>query len=141
MSTPNDQQPTEEELRAYFEQLRAAPVHDLLLQAFSVLGTGAEVKLGQRDARVLIDCMEALVTVGGAALEESAEQLSQAVAQLKMAQVQAERQMAAQDAQGSGEEAQHAGSGQAGFGQGQAPQPSPDAGQRQTDKLWIPGRD
>ena len=65
MSAPQQPQPSQEELEAYFNELRQAPVHDLLLQAFSVLGTGAEVKLGLPDARVLIDSMEALLVPDG----------------------------------------------------------------------------
>lgn len=112
-------------------QLRQAPVQDLLLQAFSVLGTGAEVKLGLRDARILIDAMDALVGVAAPTLGEQGGQLAEAVGQLKMAQVQAEKQVAAQQAgqQGPGEEAA-------------APPPQPaEPETKQTDKLWIPGRD
>ncbi|MEO2108674.1 MAG: hypothetical protein ABGZ36_23925 [Actinomycetota bacterium] len=139
MSAPQQPQPSQEELEAYFNELRQAPVHDLLLQAFSVLGTGAEVKLGLPDARVLIDSMEALLGAGRVVLEETAAQLEQAIVQLKTAQVQAEKEIAAEQAGEGQGEGQPAESGQA-----QAATPPPAAPQqpqqKATDKLWIPGQ-
>lgn len=133
MSAPSPDQPSQEEIEAYMAQLRQAPVQDLLLQAFSVLGTGAEVKLGLPDARILIDAMDALVGVAAPTLGEQGGQLAEAVGQLKMAQVQAEKQVAAQ--QGGQQEP---GAGEAAA----APPPQPaEPEKKQTDKLWIPGRD
>ncbi len=147
-ATPPDQ-PSQEEIDAYMAQVREAPVQDLVLQAFSVLDTGAQIKLGRQDARVLIDCMDVLVKVAGGVLGEVAEQAAEAVGQLKMAQVQVERQLAAQGEGGEGADPQ-AGAPQAGAPQAGAPQPggapaaAPQPGpadKKQTDKLWIPGRD
>ena len=145
MSDPTGQ-PTEEEIEAYYAQLREAPLHELLIQAIGMLAGGAEAKLGRPDARVLIDAMGALVQIGGGQLGEAEGQLQSAVAQLQMAQVQVEKQ-----ATGAGETGQAA---EAPEGPPPAaPPPGPQAAAppsaaaprtaedpKQTDKLWIPGR-
>ena len=134
--------PSQEELQAYVEQLRSAPASDLVVQAWSMLGTGAEVKLGEADARVLIDAMAAIAQSVGARLPDGVgERMQAGVAQLQTAQVQAERERsdpapasppppdaaAPKQAAGTGQQAEQAGS---------APQAD-----RATDRLWIPGRD
>lgn len=132
-------EPSPEQLRAYLQQLRGADVAEVVAQAFSVLGTGAEVKLGRSDARVLIDALGSLLETTGPHLpEELAGQMRDGVTQLQLAQVEAEREAAGQPA-----------------GQAQPPparqEPTaPDTGAgtrtaegsgRMTDRLWIPGRD
>lgn len=133
-----EQQPSEEEIEAYYAQLREAPIGELLMQCVGMLAAGAEAKLGRPDARPLIDGMAALVQLGGSAFGESTEQLTQAVAQLQMAQVQVERQMAAQaggtPADGSAAAAPQAGPAAQAPAAPTPPQPNP------VDKLWIPGR-
>ncbi|MGI9018830.1 MAG: hypothetical protein ACR2HR_17290 [Euzebya sp.] len=139
MSDPSEQ-PTEEEIEAYYAQLREAPVGDLLMQCVGMLAAGAEAKLGRVDARVLIDSMASLVTLGEAQLGEAAEQLQDAVGQLQMAQVQLERQGTATQTEGEpGSAAQPA----ATAAQPTEPPPSsaPTSQKPATDKLWIPGRD
>ncbi|CAN5435749.1 hypothetical protein BH23ACT9_BH23ACT9_20860 [soil metagenome] len=135
-------QPTEEEIEAYYAQLREAPVGDLLMQCVGMLAAGAEAKLGRPDARTLIDSMAAIVQVGEPHLGEAIDQLKSAVSQLQMAQVQVEKQLA-QAGQGEGEgeatspppaaEQQPQGQ-QPPAQQPQAPKANP------TDKLWLPGR-
>ncbi|HUG85704.1 MAG TPA: hypothetical protein VMM13_14155, partial [Euzebya sp.] len=100
-------QPTEEEIEAYYAQLREAPVGDLLMQCIGMLAAGAEAKLGRSDARTLIDSMAAMVQLGGGQLGDAAEQLKGAVAQLQTAQVQMERQMTGQG-QAEGQDASSA---------------------------------
>ncbi|HEX2028255.1 MAG TPA: hypothetical protein VHF25_09685 [Nitriliruptorales bacterium] len=53
-------QPTEEELRAYLAQLRQADANDIVSQVFSMVASAAEVKLGRRDGRLLIDVAAAV---------------------------------------------------------------------------------
>lgn len=135
------EQPSPEELRAYLEQLREAEAGEILAQAYTMLGTGAEVKLGRPDARVLIDAMAGMVAGMGERAGDLAQRMQAGVAQLQMAQVEAERQGGG-DSTGSGPAA---GDGPPADGAGQPrpaatppptpPRPSP------TDKLWIPGRD
>jgi hypothetical protein len=154
MSDPTQQtrQPTQEELQAYLQQLRGADVAEIVVQAYTVLGTGAEVKLGRPDARTVIDAMLAMVNALQGRIEPQLhQQMTSGVNQLQIAQVEAERKVAAQQAapqQGTDQAAQ---SGQGAEGPAPAAgQPSEEAAgagpggeaqQRMTDRLWIPGRD
>lgn len=147
-NTPADQpsqgdQPSQEELEAYLEQLRQAEADEVVAQAYTMLGTGAEVKLGRPDARVLIDAMAAMTEAVAAGIEESlATRMRNGVVQLQNAQVQAERQ-------GSGGEAAKPTAPPAAPGASPASAPTdagaaqPSSSQEQgsaADRLWIPGR-
>lgn len=153
MSEAN-QQPSEEQMRAYIEQLRAADPSEIIAQAFTLLGTGGEVKLGRPDARVLIDAAAALVeATAGRLPAELHEGMRAGVTQLQTAQVQAEREAGAH-ADASGREEAAGTKGDAAQGQ-PSPPPSapPSAAPRapqqggqpsdgsMTDRLWVPGRD
>lgn len=133
MSDPTADGPTEEELRAYLESLRAAQPVEIVVQAFGILATAAEVKLGRPDARVLIDGMAALLEATAQHQPpEIVKRMRETVTQLQMAQVQAER-----DAAGGAQE------------EGSTGGPAPTAGQPSSapqeesaaSRLWIPGRD
>ncbi|HSK95709.1 MAG TPA: hypothetical protein VK891_03750 [Euzebyales bacterium] len=137
MSDPTANGPSEEELRAYLESLRAAQPVEILVQSFGILATASEVKLGQPDARVLIDGMAALLEATAQHMPpDIVTRMRQTVSQLQMAQVQAERDMAGgprvADQEASAQPdapTQPAGSAD------QATRESP------ASKLWIPGRD
>ncbi len=150
MSDTNGPQPTQEEIEAYYAQMREAPIGEILMQCIGLLAGAAEAKLGRRDARTAIDAMAAMVQLGEGHLGEVAEQLQEAVAQLQVAQVQVEKQMQAEGA-GTGEAAPGDTAGD--------PQPEPAAqtppsqsplsqsppsqtppAEPQTSKLWTPGR-
>jgi hypothetical protein len=137
------EQLSEEELQAYIAKLREAPVVDMLSQAYTMLGSWAETKLGRRDARPLIDAMNGLVQGAGAGLpEDLARRMRDGIAQLQLAQVQAEQQLAT-DPQAQATDPQAAPNQKAAQPKTQR---SPDSGadqsaQRLTDRLWIPGRD
>jgi hypothetical protein len=126
--------PTQEELEAHLAQLREANVAEVVVQAVNMLATGAQVKLGRDDARVLIDAIAAIAdTADGRVDAELVKQVRDAVSQLKMAQVQAERDLAQAEAtstQGQTEAEQSP------TGQGETGQNPP-----LTDRLWIPGRE
>jgi hypothetical protein len=142
MSDPMTDGPTEEEMRAYLENLRQAQPVEIVVQAFGLLATASEVKLGRVDARVLIDGMAALVEATAERMpDEIVDRMQQTVVQLQMAQVQAERDVATaeQTEQDAGEVDEGAGAQQAPPQQGQ-PQPG-QQDQTMTDRLWIPGRD
>jgi hypothetical protein len=146
---------SQEELTAYLERLREAEASEILVQAFTMLGTGAEVKLGRPDARLLIDSMAAVAqVVSNRVPEDLAKGMQNGVVQLQMAQVQAERQAAQQE--GAQAEDVSGLSGERPAGQAEqtpppttgqrpttAPQPGPGQQREQnmTDRLWIPGRD
>jgi hypothetical protein len=140
-------QPTEEELQAYLAQLREADVAQVVVQAYQVLGTGAEVKMGRADARLLIDAMDAFVaTLDGRVPGELVEQMRAGVRQLQTAQVRAEQD----EAQGEGADRT---AGEQGGGvpppstarpstPGGQPLTPPPAGQEppQAKRLWVPGQ-
>ena len=135
-------QPSQEEIQAYLQQLRDAEPRDLIAQAYTMLGTAAEVKLGRPDARVVIDAMGALSQVAEQHLDgDLVERMRNGVVQLQTAQVQAEREQSGEAEQQPTPQAPGAG------------QPQPSAGERadggtgggeqgsMTDRLWIPGRE
>lgn len=98
------EEPSEEEVRAYVAQLRAAPVDQVVAEVVSALLNAAQVKLGRRDGRLLIDLVAAVTEAGRSRLtDELTGQVDQALSQLRMAQVQAEQQVAAAAAQGQHE--------------------------------------
>jgi hypothetical protein len=140
--------PSPEELAA-LEQLREADPAVLIVQAFEILGSGAVVKLGRPDARVLIDALATLTSATEGALPpQLVAQMRQDITRLQMGQVEAEREAAAagqapeaaaqQQPQPQGGQQQ---AGQQQAGQQQAGQPQPPGGQKLTDRLWIPGRE
>ncbi len=140
------QEPSEEEIRAYLGQLREAPVEQVVAELVSGLLNAAQVKLGRRDARVLLDAMAALgESVRGTLSQELTGQIDQALQQLRLAQVEAEQQVAAAAAQGHAEQGDLPQESPAAGGEGaagapatppQAPAPPSDAASR----LWVPGR-
>ena len=133
-------QPSQEEMRAYLEQLREADAAGLVAEAFNLLATGAQVKLGRPDARVLIDALAAMVEASSVTMpDEITEQMKQGIAQLQLAQVQAEKDMAADEESAAGDEAaEEPATSSPGAG---APPGAAGANQRMTDRLWVPGRD
>lgn len=142
-------QPSEEEMRAYLEQLREADAAGLVAEAFNLLATGAQVKLGRPDARALIDSLAAMVQAAGSALPpQLVEQMNSGIGQLQMAQVQAERDAAAAQPPAEGDDAAtpEGGAGSTPGGSAAAPPTTSSPGQaganqRMTDRLWVPGRD
>lgn len=129
------EEPSEEEVRQYLAQLRSAPVDQVVAEIASGLLNAAQVKLGRRDGRLLIDLV-AVVTdrARGALPDELTSQLDQALTQLRMAQVEAERQVA----EGGGEDEANDLSATA------APAPPTEDGQAAapppaTSRLWVPG--
>jgi hypothetical protein len=131
MSDPTTDGPSEEELRAYLESLRAAQPVEILVQAFGILATASEVKLGLPDARVLIDGMTALLDATQQHMPpEIVSRMRETVSQLQMAQVQAERETAT----GAPTDQQTEPSTQSDGSADQAKRPP-------SSRLWIPGRD
>lgn len=153
-------QPSEEEVRAYLGQLRAAPVDQVLAEVLSNLLNAAQVKIGRRDARVLLDASAALVDQVRPVLPtELTSQLDDVLNQLRMAQVQAEPEVAAAAARGQAEENDLASAGTTGTTEEpSAPGPAssdestptgagPSAGSGPgasrgdaASRLWVPGR-
>jgi hypothetical protein len=137
MSDPTTSGPSEEELRTYLESLRAAQPVEILVQAFGILATASEVKLGLPDARVLIDGMTALLDATQQHMpSEIVTRMRQTVTQLQMAQVQAERETAKGAPTAAGSSARGSDTSTPSDGSaGQQAKESP------ASRLWIPGRD
>lgn len=151
------QQPSEEEVRQYLAKLRQTDVTEIIAQAFSMVASGAEVKLGRRDGRLLIDTAAAIADVVEPHLDERlTDQMQQALAQLREGQVDAEDQLSQLREEGRLPEDEDNdlprpgagpadGSADAGDGaEGSPPQqprqrPSQRGGDA-TDRLWVPGR-
>lgn len=145
---PGMREPTEEELRQYLGEMRQAHVGEIVAQVVSALLNGAQVKLGRRDARLLIDLAAAVNDQAGPYLEERfGQEVTQVLTQLRLAQVEAEEELAKLRASGQapaeandvGPEASGSAAGEgtstsAPDGGGQASTP-PSAGSR----LWTPG--
>jgi hypothetical protein len=149
-----DREPTEEEVRAYLGQLRAAPVDQVVAEVASALLNAAQVKLGRRDGRLLLDLAGAVADRTRDELpKELTDQVDQALTQLRVAQVEAEKEVAAAAQQGHVEPDDLGGAGGGGAtapptGTGpEAPptgtpgqQPPPEPGGGAASRLWVPGR-
>jgi hypothetical protein len=145
-----DGQPTEEEVRAYLAQLRAAPADQVLAEVFSGLLNAAQVKVGRRDARLILDAAATLVEqVRPVMAEELLTQLDDVLSQLRMAQVQAEPEVAKAAAQGEVEPNDIAAAPGSAEDEGGSPAPGAassgetppaSAGSDPASRLWVPGR-
>lgn len=148
-------QPSEEELRAYLGQLRESPVAQVVTEVVSALLNAAQVKLGRRDARVLLDLVATVTDQSRPHLPgQVATQVDEVLAQLRLAQVTAEGEVAAAAEQGIVETGDVATSDAPGAGPatppsdgttppaGGAPAGGAPGGQRPpaTSRLWVPGR-
>lgn len=87
------QEPSEEEVRAYLQELRETPVGQVLTEVLSVLLNAAQVKLGRHDGRFVLDTVALLTeATTGVLPQEIVTQLKDALSQLRLAQVEAEKQ-------------------------------------------------
>lgn len=149
-SAEGQQQPSEEEVRAYLAELREAPVDQVLAEVVNALLNAAQVKVGRRDGRLLIDTVSAVTEqVRGHVPDELTTQLDQAINQLRLAQVEGEEQVRQAAASGEPESgdlttdpaAEGSPEPVAGEEGGQPSQPQqPPAGGDAASRLWVPGR-
>lgn len=87
------QEPSEEEVRAYLQELRDTPVGQVVTEVLSVLLNAAQVKLGRHDGRFVLDTVALLTdATAGALPQEIVKQVQDALSQLRLAQVEAEKQ-------------------------------------------------
>jgi hypothetical protein len=124
-------------MRAMLAQMREAPAEQVLVEVINVLLQAVQVKLGRRDARLLIDAIAAVTAATDGRVDPTLQgQIAQALTQLRLAQVEAERQ-----------------EGIAGEKGAPAPEPAPGAappapsspappapGAPAASRLWVPGR-
>lgn len=146
------QQPSEEEIRQYLAQLRQTDVTEIIAQTFSMLAQSAEVKLGRRDGRLLIDTVAAVTDAVEPHLDDRlTDQMRQALSQLREGQVDAEEQLQQLRDEGrlpgdeendlprEGESAEPSDAGT----QAEEPATPPQQGRpggKTSDRLWVPGR-
>ncbi len=134
------QQVSEEEAREYVEKLREAPAEQIVTEMISVLLNAAQVKLGRRDARLLIDLSSLVIDhVRQHVSADLATQVDQALGQLRLSQVQAESEAARQSEREANdlEQPPAAASGQ----QPSQPATSQEPPGKPASRLWVPGRD
>lgn len=141
---PGGAEPDEQEVRAYLERLRSAPVEEVLAELLSILLSAAQVKLGRSDARLLLDALGAIAEVTDGRIDRGLhEQVTSALSQLRLAQVEAERQLGAQ----VGEEAATGAAGATGVPGAAGPEGSPSEAAQSAppstpsgrSRLWVPG--
>lgn len=140
---------SEAQAREYAAQLRSAPAEQIVVELLSGLLNAAQIKLGRRDARLLIDLSAVLHEHARRHLPaELTRQVDQALHQLRLGQVRAEAEAAQRKpepndlpeapASPAGTSAAPAGTSAAPAGKPVAPpQKQPPAASR----LWLPGRD
>lgn len=97
------QQPSEEEIRQYVSRMRGAPVEQVVAELLQALLNSAQMKLGRKDGRLLIDLAGTMAEQARPHLsEEVTKQIDQVLSQLRMSQVEAEQEL--QQAREAGEE-------------------------------------
>lgn len=99
-----EREPTEEELRQYLGQMRGAPVGQIVAQVVSELLNAAQIKLGRRDGRLLLDLAASIADAAAPHLDQPFnDQVTDVLNQLRLAQVEAEKEVAEARAQGQQE--------------------------------------
>jgi hypothetical protein len=143
VTDPTDQAPlSEEEARRYMAQLRSAPAEQIVTELLSGLLNAAQIKLGRRDARLLIDLGSLLFEHARPHLRaDLVKQVEQAFHQLRLGQVQAERAVAESPQAEPNDLAETPTPPESAAAPPHSqpppsqPQPSP------ASRLWVPGRD
>lgn len=153
-----EREPTEEELRQYLGQMRGAPVGQIVAQVVSELLNAAQIKLGRRDGRLLLDLAAEMSDTAAPHLDQQFnDQVADVLNQLRLAQVEAEKEVAEARAQGQ-EEPNDLGSPAGTSEPGSAESPTgPDGGATAppqqsppqqsssqqgsaASRLWVPGQ-
>jgi hypothetical protein len=129
----NDRTASVEDVREYAQRMRSLPVEQLIGDVVFSLLNAAQVKLGRRDARLLIDLSTVAHQHARPYLpDELTQQIEQVLGQLRLGQVSAEGQAS----RGSEPEENDLDRIPAPPSAGAA-QPPADRASR---KLWVPGR-
>lgn len=131
---------SEEQAREYVAQLRSAPAEQILAELLSGLLNAAQIKLGRRDARLLIDLSALLHDHARRYLPaELTRQVDQALQQLRLGQVRAEG--AAEQGKPEPNDLAETPAPPAGAASQPAPAAAPPPQPSPASQLWIPGRD
>jgi hypothetical protein len=131
--------PSEEDMREYVRRMRSLPVEQVLGDIMFSLLNAAQVKLGRRDARLLIDVSTvAHEHARGYLPDDLAKQIDQALGQLRMGQVSAEGHASRPAEPEENDLDRVPDPPSAGPGQ-PAPVPPPPP-ERPASRLWVPGQ-
>jgi hypothetical protein len=128
-----EQERSAEDIREYVQQMRSLPVEQVIGDVLFSLLNAAQVKLGRRDARLLIDVSTAVLEHARPCLPgELTTQIDQVLGQMRLAQVSAEGP-ASQAGKPEDNDLD------------QVPAPRPSGGVQSPagpgpSKLWVPGR-
>lgn len=148
MSDPTATAPesSEQQAQEYAKQLRSAPVEQVVTEILSGLLNAAQVKLGRRDARLLIDLTAVTHEhVRRYLPADLTKQVDQLLAQLRLAQVQSEGAAAAGGQRAEPNDLAEVPAPPADPSGSAAPQPAPapppPAQPPPATRLWVPGRD
>jgi hypothetical protein len=94
----DDRTPSAEDVGEYVQRMRSLPVEQVIGDVVFTLLDAAQVKLGRRDARLLIDVSTVAHEHARPYLpDELTKQIDQALGQLRLSQVNAEGHASAQD--------------------------------------------
>lgn len=119
-------------------RLRTAPAEQVVAELLSGLLNAAQVKLGRRDARLLIDLSAVMIDhMRRYVPAELAKQVDDVLGQLRLAQVRAE---GATEGKPEPNDLAEAPAPPADTGT-QPAQPPPPQPPPATSRLWVPGRD
>lgn len=136
---------TEEQAKQYVAQLRSAPAEQVVTEILSGLLNAAQVKLGRRDARLLIDLSAVVLEQARRYVStELATQVEQVLSQLRLGQVRAEEAAAAGEPAAEPNDLPETPAPPAGGTGAPATAPAAPAAPSQpspASRLWVPGRD
>jgi hypothetical protein len=129
--------PTADDASEIVKQLRSAPAEEIVAEAFFMLLNAAQIKLGRRDARLLIDLSTVMLEHAHDYLPDTlVKQVEQSLGQLRIGQVSAENELAKRG-QPEPNDLPRAPTPPA---TGSGGSPSAAASQSRTSGLWVPGR-
>lgn len=133
--------PSEEEVREYLAQMRQAPAEQVVAEVLQGLLNAAQIKLGRRDARLLLDTASSVVDQTRPHMSsELSTQVDDALQQLRMAQVEAEQQVAEAPEREVNDLDAAVVSDSAEESAADPSAPPPAGSGPAASKLWVPGR-
>lgn len=135
------QQPlSEEEARKLVEELRVAPAEEVVTEALFSLLNAAHVKLGRRDARLMIDLSAVMLEhLRGYLSDDLVKRIDRALGQLRLGQVTAENE-AARSPQSEPNDLEQVPTVQSPTVQSTNPPSGPQPAPSQSSSLWVPGQ-
>jgi hypothetical protein len=132
-ATEDKATPSAEDVREYVQRMRSLPVEQLIAEVLFSLLNAAQVKIGRRDARLLIDISAVAHEHARSYLSnEFTRQIDQLLGQLRMSQVTAEGEASQQDKPEENDLDR--------VPTAPAPGPAQSPVTPPASKLWVPGR-